>query len=161
MRDLTKWASKWGVPRGAIDDLREILGALDSPCEPVEGVETESDVQNAARVAASATGARLWRNNVGAGVTPSGSYVRYGLANDSPAVNKRIKSADLIGIKPVTIGPDDVGRVIGQFIALEVKAPGWAYRGSPREEAQQRFLALILALGGDARFISSPSNIFS
>jgi len=154
MQDVMKWADKWGIPERAIVELRESLGVLADPWPTDDRSGRESDVQSRVRVAESRKGARLWRNNVGAYRTESGAFVRYGLANDSHDVNLRIKSSDLIGIRPVTIGPEHVGRVLGQFVAREVKRPGWKYRGTPREVAQERFIALVASMGGDAKFIS-------
>jgi hypothetical protein len=96
---------------------------------------------------------------VGVAVDNRGQYVRYGLANESQAVNRRIKSSDLVGIRPVTIGPQHVGKVMGQFIAREVKRPGWTYRGNSHETAQLRYLELVLALGGDACFATGEGTI--
>lgn len=112
----------------------------------------ENDAQNAVRVAASRAGARLWRNNVGAGTLDNGSYLRWGLANDSPGMNRVLKSADLIGIRPTLITPEHVGRTLGVFVSREVKAPGWRYRATDRERAQLAWLDLIKGLGGDAAF---------
>lgn len=55
--------------------------------------------------------ARLWRNQVGV-AKHEGRVVRYGLA---------VGSSDLIGIRAVTITPAHVGRVLGQFAAVEIK----------------------------------------
>ena len=112
----------------------------------------ESDVTDAIRAAASREGVRLWRNNVGAGKLENGSFIRWGLANESPAMNRALKSADLVGIRPVLIGPEHLGRTLGVFVSREMKAPGWVFRGTEREIAQQAWLDLVTGLGGDARF---------
>ena len=114
---------------------------------------SESSAQAAVRLAASQSGARLWRNNIGAGKLENGSYIRWGLANDSSAVNARVKSGDLIGIRPVLITPEHVGRTLGVFVSREVKHPGWRFHpNDEREAAQQRWIDLVNSLGGDAAF---------
>ena len=120
---------------------------------------SESGAQSEIRLEASQCGARLWRNNVGATYTPAGQFIRYGLANDSPALNAAIKSADLIGIRPILITPEHVGRVIGQFISREVKKPGWKYTGTDRERAQLAWAQLIVELGGDACFATGRGTL--
>ena len=113
----------------------------------------EAQAQNAVRLAASQAGARLWRNNLGAGKSDNGSFVRWGLANDTAALNDHIKSGDLIGIRPVLITPAHVGQVLGVFVSREVKRPGWRFRpNDKREAAQQRWIELVRSLGGDAAF---------
>ena len=79
-------------------------------------MQNESTIQAKVRLDASKLGWRLWRNNVGVLMDSRGVPVRFGLANDSAGVNKIIKSADLIGIRPVIITQDMVGKVIGQFV---------------------------------------------
>jgi hypothetical protein len=114
---------------------------------------SEADAQTAVRLLASKAGCRLWRNNIGAGRLENGSFVRWGLANDSEAVNRRIKSADLIGIRPVLIGPEHLGQTLGVFLSREVKAPGWRYNPrEARQHAQMAWCELIRSLGGDAEF---------
>ena len=111
----------------------------------------ESDIQNALRIQASREGWRLWRNNVGAGMLDNGSFIRWGLANDSTAVNASVKSGDLIGIRPVIITPSMVGTTIGQFASLEVKRPEWKFNpNNPRDVAQKRWADLVNNLGGYA-----------
>ena len=113
---------------------------------------SETGATQRVRLAASTAGCRLWRNNVGAGALTNGSYIRWGLANETPAMNSRIKSADLIGIRPVRITAEHVGQVFGVFLSREVKQPGWRYTGAGREEAQMRWVELVQSLGGDAGF---------
>jgi len=113
---------------------------------------SESDAQARVRLLASRDGARLWRNNCGAGVLQDGSFVRWGLANESHAMNAHIKSGDLIGIAPLIITPAHVGQLFGRFVSREVKRPGWAYKGTDRERAQKAWADLINSLGGDAKF---------
>ena len=122
-------------------------------------VDSESKIQSLLRLEAVRVGARLWRNNVGACYTREGAFLRYGLANDSSVMNAQIKSADLIGIRPVMITPADVGRVIGQFVSREVKPSNWRYAGTPREQAQLAWAELILSMGGDACFVTGEGSL--
>ena len=113
----------------------------------------ERDIQNLVRLEASRRGWRVWRNNVGVLIDSRGVPVRYGLANDSSQVNASVKSADLIGVRPVLITPEHVGGLIGQFVSIECKAEGWSGRGNDKHEAAQRKWAqLINDLGGYAIF---------
>jgi len=115
-------------------------------------MKLESDIQNEIRVNASRLGGVLWRNNVGAYKTPTG-YIRYGLCNDSPELNKHIKSADLIGIRPLLILPEHVGTVVGQFWSVECKSQTWKFNvNNPAQCAQLEWLKLVLAKGGCAEF---------
>lgn len=119
----------------------------------------EAAVLNEIRLEASQLGGRLWRNNVGALATPSGQFIRFGLANDSAQLNSSIKSADLIGIRPILITPDHLGMTIGQFISREVKHPGWKYTGTQRERAQLAWAELINSLGGNACFATTRGTL--
>jgi hypothetical protein len=120
-----------------------ILGAAGNelPRPEIRNDMSEAGVQSRVRLEAARKGYLVFRNNVGAMEDVNGRVVRFGLANDSAALNKRIKSCDLIGIKPG-----------GQFWCREVKHASWHYTGTEREEAQLRFIQLILSLGGDAAF---------
>lgn len=121
--------------------------------------DDEGAVLTAIRLEAGRKRIPLWRNNVGALMDKDARYIRYGLANDSKAVNDRIKSADLIGIRPVVVGPHHVGHTFGQFVSREVKAPGWHYTGTPREQAQLRWVHLVVANGGDACFTTGEGSL--
>lgn len=155
---LNEWAKRWGIPTQAIDELRQSMGEF--PPHPTFSGEEGSEAANQSqiRMAASKKGVKLFRNNVGAGTLDNGSFVRWGICNDSAALNAKMKSSDLIGIKPVLITPEMVGHRVGQFIAREVKRPGWKYSGSKREEAQMKFIQYIVAMGGNARFTCSPEG---
>lgn len=146
---LDEWAKRWGVYPEAMEELKKIFFYEDTePNVPEE--KSESTVQARVRLEASQKGCRLWRNNVGAGYMLDGSFLRFGLANDSSALNKSIKSADLIGIRPVLIEQRHVGTTIGQFLSREIKASTWKYRGTTREKAQLKWAELVVSLGGDA-----------
>ena len=114
---------------------------------------TESHAQSLVRLQAARLGWRLWRNNVGVAQTLDGRPVRYGLANDSHALNDRIKSSDLVGWRSVLITPAHVGTVIAQAVTIECKAPGWRppVRG-PRELAQAAWIDMLVADGGYGGF---------
>ena len=153
MTVLDQWARTWKISQAAIDALRaELLAAAADGVPITEPTTPEAAVQQQVRLDASRAGARLWRNNVGACTTADGAFIRFGLCNESKRVNARIKSSDLIGIRPVLIGPEHTGQTLGQFYAREVKRGGWIYAGTPREVAQLAFINLVLALGGDAAF---------
>lgn len=156
MTPLNQWAARWGIPAAALDEL--FLACNLFPADTGTG-KSEAAVQVRVRLEASKNGAILWRNNVGVLRDERGVPVRYGLANDSPAMNKRIKSADLIGIRPILIGPEHIGHTIGQFVSREVKAEGWKFKGTEREEAQMRWAMLVQQYGGDARFTTGEGEL--
>lgn len=114
---------------------------------------SETSVTTDVRLAASAAGWRVWRNNRGAGKLENGNFIRWGLCNDSPAVGTHVRSADLIGIRPVLITQAMVGSTIGQFVSIEVKRPGWKpSAGDEHEQAQRRWAHMINSMGGYAIF---------
>lgn len=158
--NLHEWAHRWGVPAAALEDLRLQLGLDNTVPASQRGVgHNEDAVQVAVRFEAARKGLLVWRNNVGALKDATGRVVRYGLANDSTAVNKKIKSGDLIGVRPVTITPAHVGQVIGQFVSRECKAHGWFYTGADREPAQLAWANLVLSVGGDAAFTTGEGTL--
>ena len=155
--DLTRWAIRHHVGMDAIAELRAML---------TTGATSEAGSNGSeARVASAVTleaGRRgdivLWRNNVGACKTDDGRMIRYGLANVSKAMNERIKSADLIGVYRRVIAPDDVGRVIGQFLSVETKREGWKPSNSQRDTAQAAWASGVVAWGGVALIHASSSQ---
>lgn len=152
MRNLTQWAARHGVSQAALAELRVMMGVDTDPAKRDSEGELERDAQVDVRLAASRKGWRLWRNNNVALKNKTGRLVRAGLCNDSKELNAKVKSSDLIGIKPVVITSDMVGHTVGVFLAREMKKPGWKYTGTPREKAQKAFIELVISLGGDAAF---------
>lgn len=73
----------------------------------------ETNIQNAILLALSRAGALVWRNHVGVyrPISDPDSVVRIG----TPGM------ADIIGVVPVTITPEMVGKTIGVAAAFEVK----------------------------------------
>jgi len=156
---LIEWANKWGVPLHAVEELRDMFGLV-SEYNPgrLEG-KPEAVVSAEVRLEAAEKGGVLWRNNVGATFDERGNFIRYGLCNDSKGVNKRFKSSDLIGIKPVVVGEQHIGHIIGQFCARETKRVGWSFRNNDREQAQLRFIELVISMGGDACFATGKGTL--
>ncbi len=155
---LDAWAEKWGVPLQAMDELKLNLGFAPINKEKTHKL-SEQAVQSIVRLEATQKGSRLWRNNVGAAYMKDGSFLRYGLANESSALNEKIKSADLIGIRPVKIEKYMVGWTIGQFISREIKNSSWEFTGSKREIAQLKWAEMILSMGGDACFANGEGTL--
>jgi hypothetical protein len=155
---LNHWGKRWNIPAAAIAELITTLGT--GGHKRIENPRLESDVQNNIRLKAGRDpDLVLWRNNIGACKSADGRFIRFGLANDSAQVNQLIKSADLIGIRRILVSPDMIGRYVGQFVSIECKRADWVYRGTDREEAQQRWAATITAMGGDARFCRSEDDL--
>ena len=154
---LASWAARHGVSPAALHELRCLMGVAAGPTLSQAAPGSEASVQNAVRIAAARDhGSRLFRNNSGAGVDDRGNHIRWGLCNESKAVNAVCKSSDLIGITPRQCG---CGRIWGVFTAIECKAPGWKFRESDqRAVAQRNFLNLIVSLGGIGKFISSAQE---
>lgn len=119
---------------------------------------SESRQQSLVRLDAASHGVWLTRNNVGALLDANGRPVRYGLCNETKAQNEAVKSADLVGIKPVLIEQRHVGTTIGQFYSREVKHEGWQYTGTQHEVAQLAWANFINSKGGDARFATGPGS---
>lgn len=123
-------------------------------------MSNESVVQQQVRLALARVGAQVWRNNTGACTDDTGRLIRYGLANESAQLNAVIKSSDLIGVVPVTITPDMVGKTVGVFAAVECKRPGWHLTpGDKRGQAQQRFIDLVRQVGGMGGFAADVSDL--
>ena len=70
-------------------------------------------------------------------------------------MNKKIKSSDLIGITPHVVSASDVGKTLGIFTAVEVKAGDWAFKNTMHEQAQQNFINLVKAMGGHGTVANS------
>lgn len=153
--NLQLWAEQWNICPEALQSLYYLLGLETINIQD----NSESAIVNLIKAEASRKGARLWRNNVGATYTQQGDFLRYGLANESSQINKVIKSADLIGLKPVVITKDMAGLTIGQFVSREVKRAGWKYTGNEREKAQLAWVRLINQLGGDAAFATGEGTL--
>lgn len=147
---MIDWARRHGISSEALAELAAMLAA-DGIVRETD-VTSEGRVQSNVRLLAAENDAKLWRNNVGVLTNEDGRPVRYGLANDSPALNKRLKSGDLIGWRRRLITPDMVGTTIAQFASRECKPAGWKFTGTPREKAQAAWAQLVTIEGGDARF---------
>ena len=146
---ITEWAAAHGIPPTALADLTARLTLSEHPA--AEAGCSEAAVQADIRLAASQRGDLvLWRNNSGAYQNDQGRWVRYGLNNESAQQNKRMKSADLIGIH----------RPSGRFVSIEVKRPGWKHSdASERDRAQAAWAATVAAMGGVALRVTSAESI--
>ena len=157
---ILTWAARHGVTHTALHELAQIFGMHGghSLPEKMQGA-SENAIQSLVRLEASRKGVLLFRNNVGVLKDDTGRPVRYGLANDSKEVNRVIKSGDLIGGRPVTIGPEHVGSTILQFVSRECKKGNWRYSGTDHEIAQLNWAQLIVANGGDAGFCAGEGTL--
>jgi hypothetical protein len=162
MNNISEWAAKWDIDPAALYDLLQMMGVNPPTNQQESDALTETGVSKRERLKYAGAGGILWRNNVGALQDIEGRWVRYGLANDSKQMNEQVKSSDLIGVQPVTITLQHVGKVIGQFVAVETKAPDWIWAGTAREWAQHKFHQLVVAKGGVGKFstgIDAPVNL--
>lgn len=152
MTTLNQWAVRHGVSRQALLDLHTMFNLdpahSETPAIDDATLTSEAGVQALARVEASRMNWRLFRNNLGAGKLENGSFLRWGLCNDSQRLNDAVKSSDLIGWTDK-----------GLFAAVECKPPGWRYTGTPHEVAQLKFLELVAGAGGVARFVTGPGQL--
>ena len=105
---------------------------------------TESTTQREIRAKLGAMKLPFFRYQVGTFLTSEGAMVKIGVKGVS----------DLIGITPYTITPEDVGRTVGIFTALEVKKP----RGGRVSEEQKSFLRTVNRLGGIGAVVKSAAE---
>ncbi len=111
----------------------------------------ESAVTSHIRLKAAQNGDYLWRNNSGAFYDQTGRFVRYGLGSFTPTDN--CASSDFIGIHQTLITPEMVGRVIGQFLAVEMKPTDWRFNKNDKHLLQQKnFIDIVKQAGGLAGF---------
>jgi hypothetical protein len=118
-------------------------------------MKSEAEVQADVRLRAPLVRAHLFRNN--SGVLPDG------LANESAAVNRVLKSADLIGWQSVTVTADMVGQTLAVFLSVEVKPEDFnGPRGkaeAERYEAQKNWANLVNKAGGRAYIVTDARQI--
>lgn len=153
MNDVAAWAARQGVSVPAIAELLQIL-AMPPALALDPTARSEKAIQIAIRLRAPQWGGMLWRNNNGSFIDERGVLVRFGLANDSAKLNKKVKSVDLIGFMPRLIE----GIMLPVFTAIEVKAGGWTWKGDARETAQQRYVNIVKSAGGIAGFAQSVDD---
>jgi hypothetical protein len=123
-------------------------------------MSNEADNQSRIMARGAAVGVDLLRNNSGALLDKRGVPVRFGLGNESRKVNEVWKSSDLIGIWPVMVTPEHVGRVLGVFAAVECKPTGWRLTpGDKRGQAQANFGKWVTDRGGFFTFATEPGDL--
>lgn len=152
---LSTWAARWIPPHQIAEALADLQRVVVPPdLELPAGLVSEAGAQVAVRLEASRAGILNWRNNTGSLPDAAGRWIRFGLANDTPAMNAKIKMGDLVGIRPHVVTLADVGQLHGIFWMREIKRPGWKWPRTPsaRETAQRAGIELVLSRGGDAAF---------
>lgn len=167
--DFRDWATD-ELPIETLKGFNEFIKKLEAmvappaPEEFFEYEKSEKRIQKELRLAAQDMNGMLLRNNSGVAREPDAHkgirVIRYGLGNTSVTVNRRFKSSDLIGILPVFIGKEHLGRKFGVFVAVETKKPGFKFRlGGERTMAQANFLMTVNNLGGLGIFATGPEDL--
>lgn len=156
---VDQWGADWQITAPALEDLKRRLGVAHVVPEPEARGKSEKYSSSLVTLEAGEKGVTLTRNNVGALLDERGVPVRYGLFNETKAVNEVLKSWDLVGWRPLLITPRMVGFVVGQFVGREIKHPGWVYTGAGREEAQMRCTTMALADGCDVGFATGRGTL--
>jgi hypothetical protein len=124
-------------------------------------LKSEHELSQLIRLEAMKYNCVLMRNNSGVLPDKNGRPVRFGLMNDSKALNDQIKSSDLIGFTKVIITPDMVGKVLAIFTAIEVKKEDWneSKKLDKRETAQSNFINWIKNNGGVGGFCNCVNKL--
>ncbi len=116
---------------------------------------TEHEIQQRILLATSKGPSRMWRNNVALAWTGQAQQIKHRaqvvlspgdmvIRNARPLHAGLCKgSADLIGLRTITIGPEHVGQRLAVFAAIEVKSA--TGRLTPEQAA---FLAMVQQMGG-------------
>lgn len=105
----------------------------------------EGPVAKRVWLAVSKAGARLWRNNVGMLEDKTGRWVKFGVGGKG--------GSDYIGLTPVKILPEHVGRTFAVFTALEIKG-----EGTKIKDDQIRYIELVRRAGGIAGIAYGPEE---
>ncbi len=94
---------------------------------------------------AKALGARLWRNQTGSYRLADGRWISSGLCRGS---------SDLIGYQVIVVKPEDVGRKLAVFVAIEAKSA----TGRATTE-QLEFVRQVAFDGGRAQIVRSTREL--
>ena len=110
----------------------------------------ETTLQQQIRLAlGTRTDLRLFRNNTGTLPDPrTGRPVQFGLARGS---------ADLIGLRTVTITPEMVGQQVAVFTSIEVKTP--TGRVTPDQHSWLNMIQSLGGIAGVARSVQDAKEI--
>lgn len=127
----------------------------------------EGEATKQVRLGASECGVRLLRNNTGALKDENGRWVRFGLGTETKLLREEYKFGDLVGVTPIVITRDMVGKTIGVITMIEVKPdgklPAVIRRAEKvpdsREAGQLRAIQFIRNLGGMAWFASTADDM--
>lgn len=130
------------------------LRSLTLPPPPPPGLGSEQRVQSLVRLEAPTKGYWLGRNNSGSLPDRRGVPVRFGLGNDSAAVNKVLKTGDLIGWRSTLITAEMVGTTLARFASIEVKAEGGRI-----EQGQWNWANLVNSRGGLALIVNQEGML--
>jgi hypothetical protein len=109
----------------------------------------ESDIQRAIMLA-TPSNARLFRNQVGTYQLADGRTVSSGMGKST---------SDLVGFVSIIVTPEMVGKPVAVFTVCEVKRPG--FRRDERARNQQRFIDIVLSLGGRGMIATSVEEAAS
>jgi len=129
------------------------------------GVVSEQEIQQRILLACSKGPSRLWRNNVALAWTGQAQQIKQRaqvVVSPGDVVIRNARplhaglcrgSADLIGLRSITIGPEHVGQRLAVFAAVEVKSA----TGRPTPE-QLAFIDVVQQMGGLAGVARSVSE---
>lgn len=128
----------------------------------IKNTMKEHEIQDQIRMALNFSNATMWRVNVLSGF--SGYYQRH--QNGDITISKpRFVSTgvpkgfpDLIGIKPIRITPEMVGKTVGAFFFIEVKSENG--RLSQEQKLMHTLLKNQGALGGVARSVDDAIELY-
>lgn len=155
MSILNDWANRHAVTPAAMAELYLLMGFTPEVPELCQGKD-ESYVQSFLRLAGPPLGFNLARNNRGALPNERGVPIRFGLWNDTAALDKVCKSGDLVGYQSGWFRDYETAEPVkvAVFTMVECKHAGWPgfNPNDKREAAQQRCLSMVLSAGGIAAF---------
>ena len=119
---------------------------------------TERAIQNEVLLAASGQGWTLFRNNSGIGWVGEVTRLKSGdllIKNPRPLhAGLCVGSSDLIGWRPILVGPEHLGATIAQFVGVEVKTP----KGR-ESKPQATFRRVVTEAGGLALVARGPGDL--
>ena len=128
----------------------------------IKNTMKEHEIQDQIRMALNFSDATIWRVNVLSGF--SGYYERHQDGSVTIQKPRWVSSGvpkgfpDLIGIKPVKITEDMVGKTIGAFFFIEVKSP--LGRLSLDQKLMLELLQRQGAIGGVARSVEEAIDLY-